>query len=88
MTVYVDEMKRPLGNMLMCHMVADTPGELRTMAAKIGLRGGWIQFPWTPKEHFDISYGKRTLAVKRGAVEITMMELAEFMRKRREEALP
>jgi len=85
-TVYVDEMKRPLGNMVMCHMVADTPGELRAMAARIGLRAGWIQFAGTPKEHFDVSLGKRNLAVKKGAVEITILEMGEFMRKRREEA--
>ncbi len=80
-------MKRPLGNMLMCHMVADRPEELRIMAAKIGLQARWIQFARTPKEHFDISFGKRTLAVKKGAVEITILEMGEFMRKRREEAI-
>lgn len=87
MTVYVDEMKRPKGTMLMCHMVADTPEELRIMASKIGIRASWIQFPGTPREHFDISLGRRNLAVKKGAVEITMMELGEFIRKRRAEAI-
>ena len=87
MTVYVDEMKRPLGRMVMCHMVADTPQELHIMAAKIGIRARWIQFHGTVKEHFDISLGKRTLAVKKGAVEITILEMGEFMRKRREEAI-
>ncbi len=87
MTVYVDGMQRPLGTMIMCHMVADTSEELHAMVALIGLSARWIQFPGTPKEHFDLSWGKRNLAVKKGAVEMTMADLGEFMRKRREEAL-
>lgn len=78
MSVYVDDMKAAFGNMVMCHMWADTDAELLTMADKIGVQRKWIQ--GHPKlsfgkhrnarwVHFDIAMSKRALAVKAGAVE-------------------
>ena len=75
MTVYVDDMRAQYGQMVLCHMVADTHEELVAMAYKIGLDPRWIQHAGTPKEHFDISMSKRKLAVRSGAVEITRREL-------------
>lgn len=78
MSVYVDSMSAPFGNMLMCHMWADTDDELLDMADKIGVQRKWIQghptlsfgkhrnASWV---HFDIAKSKRSLAVKLGAVE-------------------
>lgn len=78
MSVYVDNMAAPLGNMIMCHMWADTIDELLTMVDKIGVQRKWIQghpvlsldeyrnVSWV---HFDISRSKRTLAIKNGAIE-------------------
>lgn len=78
MSVYVDDMQAPFGNMVMCHMWADTEAELLDMADKIGVHRKWIQghptlsfgkhrnASWV---HFDIAKSKRTLAVKAGAVE-------------------
>jgi hypothetical protein len=78
MTVYVDDMKANFGNMVMCHMWADTDAELLAMADKIGVQRKWIQghpelsfgkhrnASWV---HFDIAMSKRALAVKAGAVE-------------------
>ena len=78
MSVYVDNMSAPFGNMLMCHMWADSDDELLEMADKIGVQRKWIQghpklsfgkhrnASWV---HFDIAKSKRSLAVKLGAVE-------------------
>lgn len=72
MTVYVDNMYAPFGNMKMCHMFADTHEELVAMADKIGVQRKWIQYPGNPvKEHFDIAMSKRSLAVAYGAKEVT-----------------
>lgn len=78
MTVYVDDMRAKFGRMVMCHMIADTDDELRTMAAKIGVRQKWHQ-----GDHFDICLEKRAMAVAAGAVEVTQRQLgAMVMRKR------
>lgn len=77
MTVYVDDMEAPFGRMKMCHMVADSTDELLKMVDKIGVQRHWIQKAGTPHEHFDISLAKRTLAVRLGAIEITMSQLGE-----------
>lgn len=77
MTVYVDDVKHKFGNMLMCHMWADTEAELLAMADRIGVQRKWIQghptlsfgkhrnASWV---HFDIAQSKRTLAIRHGAV--------------------
>lgn len=76
MTVYVDSMMAPYGRMIMCHMIADSEAELHAMAAAIGIQRRWYQ-----SYHYDISKGKRALAVERGAVEVTMIELAALRRR-------
>jgi hypothetical protein len=77
-TVYVDDMKAPVGNMRMCHMWADSDEELLAMADRIGVQRKWIQghpelsfgkhrnASWV---HFDIAMNKRAMAVRFGAVE-------------------
>lgn len=81
MSVYVDDMRAPFGRLVMCHMLADSTAELLAMADRIGVQRRWIQHPGTPKEHFDISLSKRALAVKAGAVEITLRETGERLRR-------
>ncbi|TIT88426.1 MAG: DUF4031 domain-containing protein [Mesorhizobium sp.] len=78
MAVYVDDMQAPFGNMIMCHMWADSDDELLAMVDKIGVQRKWIQghptlsfgkhkrASWV---HFDIAQSKRAQAVKLGAVE-------------------
>lgn len=73
--VYVDNMNRPYGDMIMCHMIADTTEELLQMADKIGVKRKWLQKAGTKKEHFDICLTKKKLAIKAGAQEISVMEL-------------
>jgi hypothetical protein len=59
------------------HLFSSKPGlsgsrELFNFAATIGLKNKWLQFPGTPKEHFDL-FGLRTIrqARKSGAEEIS-----------------
>lgn len=84
--VYVDDMyKSPIGQfgrMKMSHMIADSQKELLEMADKIGVPRKWIQKEGTPLEHFDISMGKRDLAIKAGAKEVSWRELGEMTMKR------
>lgn len=79
MAVYVDDAFIPYGRMKMCHMKADTTEELLTMADTIGVQRKWIQYPGTRKEHFDISKGKRELAIANGAVAVTCRELVKLL---------
>lgn len=81
--IYVDDMRARYGRMIMCHMIADSSRELLTFAWRLGIHPKWIQHRGTPAEHFDISLGKRTLAVNLGAKEITRRELVEIIRDRR-----
>ena len=69
MTVYVDDVVHAFGRMKMCHMWSDSYVELMQMADAIGINRKWFQAP--PKaswEHFDISLGKKRLALLLGAV--------------------
>lgn len=71
MTVYVDDMRAPFGRLIMCHMIADTAGELHAMADRIGVARKWFQGPPRHSPHYDIALSKRALAVAAGAAEIT-----------------
>lgn len=82
MTVYVDDMHLydmgKLYRMKMSHMIADTETELHQMATKIGVKRKWYQ-----GDHYDISKSKRAMAIRLGAVPISMRTLAcmNFCRK-------
>ena len=78
MSVYVDHASIPYGRMLMNHMIADTTEELLAMADKIGVQRKWLQYPGTPKEHFDVCTSKRLAAISAGAVAITWAELGRM----------
>ncbi len=82
MAVYVDNAYLPFGRMTMCHLAADTREELFETVDAINLSRKWIQKKGTWKEHFDLSKGKRQLAVQLGAIEITTEDLVRKMRKR------
>jgi hypothetical protein len=88
MAVYVDDMHQSalgsFGRMKMCHMIADTDEELHAMADKIGVARRWHQKP--PKasaSHYDICTSKRAMAIRAGAVEITLRQAAMMCRNRR-----
>ena len=77
MTVYVDDVRHRFGNMVMCHLWADTEAELLAMVDRIGVQRKWIQghptlsfgkhrnASWV---HFDIALSKKSLAIAAGAV--------------------
>ena len=77
MSAYVDNVRHGFGNMVMCHLWADTLDELLAMVDTIGVQRKWIQghptlsfgkhrnASWV---HFDIALSKKALAVKAGAI--------------------
>lgn len=80
MSVYVDNERNDFRGMKMCHLVADTLDELHEFADKLHLRREWFQ-PDVNMPHYDISQGKRRLAVNYGAIEVNRMQLVEMIRK-------
>lgn len=83
MTVYVDDMRAPLGRMIMCHMIADSDTELHNMTAMIGVAWKYHQAPPKHDSHYDISLGKRESALRHGAVEITLRQCVVMNVRRR-----
>jgi hypothetical protein len=77
-TVYVDDMRAPFRGMLMCHMLADTDDELHDMASLIGMRREWFQ-----GDHYDVPLPRRALAVRLGAVEVTLRVMGCMRANRR-----
>jgi len=80
MSVYVDDVRHRFGRMVMCHMWADTMEELLEMSDRIGVSRRWLQLP--PKAswvHFDISLGKKALAIGQGAILTDMFGPVEHM---------
>jgi hypothetical protein len=91
MTVYVDDVRLPFGNMVMCHMWADTLDELFAMADRIGVQRKWLQghptlsLPQYRKAswvHFDIALSKKALAIKAGAKLTDKYGPTEFLARR------
>ncbi|AIT81648.1 DUF4031 domain-containing protein [Novosphingobium pentaromativorans] len=77
MTVYVDDTRLRLGNMIMSHMWSESLDELLAMADRIGVQRKWIQGHPTLSHgkhrnvawvHFDISLSKKEKALRYGAV--------------------
>lgn len=82
MSVYIDNVRHAYGNMIMCHMWADSLNELLLMADTIGVQRRWLQKP--PKAswvHFDIALSKKQLALNAGAILTDMFGPAEHVAK-------
>ena len=82
--VYVDPIRpcRPNANWRWresCHLFADTVDELHSFASAIGLKRAWFQ-AHRRLPHYDLTRNKRAQAVKAGAVELTLKEMAGKMR--------
>ncbi len=77
MAVYVDDVRHKYGNMIMCHLWADSEEELLAMVDTIRVDRKWIQghptlsfgkhksASWV---HFDIAQSKKALAIRAGAI--------------------
>lgn len=91
MVVYVDafRVQATVGRLTArwSHLTADTTEELLEFARRLGLKPSWIQNPGHPwKEHFDVVDSKRVLAIRLGAVPVTMREAVELHQRKREVA--
>lgn len=87
MSVYVDELLKHGGSASFqwehsCHLYADSLDELHAFAAGLELKRQWFQdkagFP-----HYDLTVGKRSMAVKRGAQEKDRYHAVNFSRAQR-----
>lgn len=75
MPVYVDDFNANYRGMIMCHMVADTLAELHEMADRIGIQRKWFQcLKKASYPHYDICLSKKALAIKSGAVPLSLRE--------------
>jgi hypothetical protein len=77
--VYLDTAEHRFGMMIMCHMIADDPKELKEMALRIGVALRWFQDK-ASVPHFDICKSKRQLAINAGAVVLERNEFVDKMR--------
>jgi len=99
-TVYVDNARIPatVGSTkaLWCHLTADTEEELHKFAEHIGLRREWFQSRCRtkcsregekcPHWHYDVVYSRRISALASGAKSVTLRELGDIIRQRREQS--
>ncbi|GID91682.1 DUF4031 domain-containing protein [Amorphoplanes digitatis] len=98
MTVYVDNYRCPttVGRLTgrWSHLTADTPEELQTFAARLGLRLAWFQarcrYATCPAPdgvcvhfHYDVVDIMRTRAIQAGAIPIDIRDFGQLIRIRR-----
>jgi hypothetical protein len=80
--VYVDELvDRGWSLGPSSHLLADTKAELHAFARRIGLRRSWFQLRSSP--HYDLTAGKRALAVSLGCVQLDRRQLVAKIRELR-----
>ncbi len=58
-----------------CHMIGDSLEELHRMASQLGLKREWFQTR-SALPHYDLTPNKRKLALRLGAKEITLRDMA------------
>ena len=84
MSVYVDRMKMPFGRMLMSHLMADTPEELREMARKAGARAAHPAPGHSQRSTWTSPSPRRAEALRLGAVEMDGRKMVELVQARRD----
>lgn len=72
MAVYIDDRYQMVGTRRVYKMTADSLDELLAMARKIDQRMKWLQATDTPAPYFTILKKKRTRALKRGAIRVSV----------------
>ena len=80
MSVYVDRPVHRFRHMVMCHMLADTPGELHEMADRIGMARKWYQRD-ASTPHYDLSKEKHAEATAAGAIEVDRRGVVAVIRR-------
>lgn len=97
MTIYVDSalIRARVGRLdsYWCHLMSDQldPTELHAFAARVGLRRAWFQRGksaagrelYPPRDHYDVTEGRRRQAVAAGAVEINGGGVVSLINQRR-----
>ena len=61
-----------------CHLMADTDDELHAFAHQLKLRRSWCH-----GDHYDLTPGRRELAVRLGALEVTSRDLVALRQRKR-----
>lgn len=81
MSVYVDKL-RDWGWKLgpSCHLIADTIEELHEFAARLGLKRQWFQHN-SSCPHYDLTAGRRAMAVQLGVTELADKEFVAAMKR-------
>lgn len=74
--IYVDNfyLRCSYRGMRMSHLFSYDQTELHEFAARLGLRRDWFH-----RDHYDISYSKRELALMLGARNITYRQMARMV---------
>jgi len=84
MAVYVDPIQNCPTNKnwpytQFCHMIADTPKELKAFALIIDLKLSWYQEKSFP--HFDLTKSRRVEAIKMGAIDLNLRQFVKKMQE-------
>jgi len=83
MSVYVGSKKVMWRGWTWYHLIADTVEELHEFAQSIGLKKEYYQnHRFMP--HYDVTENKRTSAIKKGAIIMTIREEGEKIREAKE----
>ena len=78
MSVFVDEIRNWRSGSWR-HMMTDSLDELHEMAESIGLQRRWFQSR-TRYPHYDLRPSKRILAIQKGAIEISAIDMIKRFR--------
>ena len=62
-----------------CHMWADSIEELHEFATKLRLKRTWFQHQRRGFPHYDVSQGKRYLALQMGALPVTSADMVKWV---------